>query len=128
MDISTLDRQGLIDYINTLKSKTTSLEEEKENLKAQVDLLKLNSEEFQVPKGTEPELYVSEQTASALAEAAAIFGVEKESEFEDLEVKPAPVKNGVVKLDPVKNEEAYIPVAQKPAKKTVKVKVKKKKA
>ncbi len=128
MDISTLDRQGLLDYIETLETKTASLEEQMEDLKAQVDLLDMDFEEFQVPTDMEPQLRVSEQTADALASAAALFGdFDAPSEVEDIEVEPAPVRNGVVTLEPVAEEEAYIPVASAPAKKTVKVKVKLKK-
>ncbi|MDO5452978.1 MAG: hypothetical protein Q4F20_04460 [Eubacteriales bacterium] len=112
MDISKLDRQGLLDYIESLEAKTASLEEKMEDLKAQVDVLNMDMDDFKVPD--EP---VSEQTADALAEAASIF--------DDFEVEPAPVENGVVKLGPVTAEESYIPVAPK---KAVKVKVKKKKA
>ena len=117
MDISKLDRQGLLDYIESLEAKTASLEEKMEDLKAQVDVLNMDMDDFKVPDEPVPELRVSEQTADALAEAASIF--------DDFEVEPAPVENGVVKLGPVTAEESYIPVATK---KPVKVKVKKKKA
>ena len=41
MDISKLDRQGLLDYIESLEAKTASLEEKMEDLKAQVDVLNI---------------------------------------------------------------------------------------
>ncbi|MBQ7228346.1 MAG: bZIP transcription factor, partial [Clostridia bacterium] len=106
MDISKLDRQGLLDYIESLEAKTASLEEKMEDLKAQVDVLNMDMDDFKVPEDPVPELHVSEQTADALAEAASIF-----DDFDDIEVDPAPVKNGVVKLGPVTAEESYIPVA-----------------
>lgn len=118
MDISSLDRQGLLDYIRTLEAKTASLEEKMEDLKAQVDVLNMDMDEFQVPDLSESGLRVSAETADALAEAASIF-----EDLPDVEVEPAPVENGVVKLEPVTETEAYIPVA--PA--TVKVKVRRKK-
>lgn len=123
-----MDRQGLLEYIEALEEKTAHLEEKMEDLKAQVDVLNLDMDEFKVPEvGDVPELKVSEQTSDALAEAASIFG-----DFDDIEVEPAPVENGVVKLGPVTAEESYIPVARPAkkvtAKKAVKVKVKKKKA
>ena len=93
MDISKLDRQGLLDYIESLEAKTASLEEKMEDLKAQVDVLNMDMDDFKVPDEPVPELRVSEQTADALAEAASIF--------DDFEVEPAPVENGVVKLGPV---------------------------
>ena len=112
-NLEQMDRQALLDYIESLEEKTASLEEKMEDLKAQVDVLNMDMDDFTIPDGEVPELHVSEQTADALAEAA-------------------PVENGVVKLGPVTAEESYIPVA-KPAKKVaakkaVKVKVKKKKA
>lgn len=126
-----MDRQSLLDYIEALEAKTASLEEKMEDLKAQVDVLNMDMDDFKVPEvGDVPELKVSEQTSDALAEAASIFG-----DFEDIEVEPAPVENGVVKLGPVTAEESYIPVApavkaakKVTAKKAVKVKVNKKKA
>lgn len=126
-NLEQMDRQALLDYIESLEEKTTSLEEKMEDLKAQVDVLNMDMDDFTIPDGEVPELHVSEQTADALAEAASIF-----NDLDDIEVDPAPVENGVVKLGPVTAEESYIPVA-KPAKKVaakkaVKVKVKKKKA
>lgn len=126
-----MDRQSLLEYIEALEAKTASLEEKMEDLKAQVDVLNMDMDDFKVPEvGDVPELKVSAQTSDALAEAASIFG-----DFEDIEVEPAPVENGVVKLGPVTAEESYIPVApavkaakKVTAKKAVKVKVKKKKA
>lgn len=120
-----MDRQSLLEYIEALEAKTASLEEKMEDLKAQVDVLNMDMDDFKVPDDAVPELQVSEQTKDALAEAASIF-----DEFDDIEVDPAPVENGVVKLGPVTGEEAYIPVAAAPAstKKTIKVKVKKNKA
>lgn len=126
-NLEQMDRQALLDYIESLEEKTTSLEEKMEDLKAQVDVLNMDMDDFTIPDGEVPELHVSEQTADALAEAASIF-----NDLDDIEVDPAPVENGVVKLGPVTAEESYIPFA-KPAKKVtakkaVKVKVKKKKA
>ncbi len=126
-NLEQMDRQALLDYIESLEEKTASLEEKMEDLKAQVDVLNMDMDDFTIPDGEVPELHVSEQTADALAEAASIF-----NDLDDIEVEPAPVENGVVKLGPVTAEESYIPVA-KPAKKVaakkaVKVKVKKKKA
>lgn len=126
-----MDRQSLLEYIEALEAKTASLEEKMEDLKAQVDVLNMDMDDFKVPEvGDVPELKVSAQTSDALAEAASIFG-----DFDDIEVEPAPVENGVVKLGPVTAEESYIPVApavkaakKVTAKKAVKVKVKKKKA
>lgn len=126
-----MDRQSLLEYIEALEAKTASLEEKMEDLKAQVDVLNMDMDDFKVPEvGDVPELKVSAQTSDALAEAASIFG-----DFEDIEVEPAPVENGVVKLGPVTAEESYIPVApavkaakKVTAKKVVKVKVNKKKA
>ena len=126
-----MDRQSLLEYIEALEAKTASLEEKMEDLKAQVDVLNMDMDDFKVPEvGDVPELKVSAQTSDALAEAASIFG-----DFEDIEVEPAPVENGVVKLGPVTAEESYIPVApavkaakKVTAKKAVKVKVNKKKA
>ena len=115
-----MDRQSLLEYIEALEAKTASLEEKMEDLKAQVDVLNMDMDDFKVPEvGDVPELKVSAQTSDALAEAASIFG-----DFDGIEVEPAPVENGVVKLGPVTAEESYIPVA----KKAVKVKGKKKKA
>ena len=126
-NLEQMDRQALLDYIESLEEKTASLEEKMEDLKAQVDVLNMDMDDFTIPDGEVPELHVSEQTADALAEAASIF-----NDLDDIEVEPAPVENGVVKLGPVTAEESYIPVS-KPAKKVaakkaVKVKVKKKKA
>ncbi len=126
-----MDRQSLLEYIEALEAKTASLEEKMEDLKAQVDVLNMDMDDFKVPEVSDvPELKVSAQTSDALAEAASIFG-----DFDDIEVEPAPVENGVVKLGPVTAEESYIPVApavkaakKVTAKKAVKVKVKKKKA
>ncbi len=116
-----MDRQGLLDYIEALEAKTAALEDKMEDLKAQVDVLNMDMDEFKVPEvGDVPELKVSEQTSDALAEAASIFG-----DFDDIEVEPAPVENGKVKLSAVTAEEDYIPVAPK-AVNTVKVKVKRK--
>ena len=125
MDVTKLDRKALLEYIETLEEKTAHLEEKMEDLKAQVDVLNMDMDDFKVPDDAVPELKVSEQTKDALAEAASIF-----DDFDDIEVDPAPVENGVVKLGPVTGEEAYIPVASAPAstKKTIKVKVKKTKA
>lgn len=118
-----LDRQGLLDYIDSLEAKTAALEEKMEDLKAQVDVLNMDMDEFKVPEVSDvPELKVSEQTEEILSEASLLFG-------DDYVAEPAPVENGVVKLDPVDREESYIPVAPKkePApKKALKVKVKKK--
>ncbi len=119
-NLEQMDRQALLDYIESLEEKTANLEEKMEDLKAQVDVLNMDMDDFKVTEEPVPELHVSEQTADALAEAASIF-----DDFDDIEVDPAPVKNGVVKLGPVTAEESYIPVAPK---KAVKVKVKKKKA
>lgn len=119
-NLEQMDRQALLDYIESLEEKTASLEEKMEDLKAQVDVLNMDMDDFKVPDDAVPELQVSEQTKDALAEAASIF-----DDFDDIEVDPAPVENGVVKLGPVTGEEAYIPVAA-PVKKTIKVKVKKK--
>ena len=124
-NLDQMDRQALLDYIESLEEKTANLEEKMEDLKAQVDVLNMDMGDFKVPEDPVPELHVSEQTADALAEAASIFDY-----FDDGEVDPTPVKNGVVKLGPVTEAEDYIPVAAAPApsKKAVKVKVKKKKA
>jgi len=129
-NLEQMDRQALLDYIESLEEKTASLEEKMEDLKAQVDVLNMDMDDFTIPDGEVPELHVSEQTADALAEAASIF-----NDLDDIEVEPAPVENGVVKLGPVTAEESYIPVApavkaakKVTAKKAVKVKVKKKKA
>lgn len=123
MDVTKLDRKALLEYIETLEEKTAHLEEKMEDLKAQVDVLNMDMDDFKVPDNAVPELKVSEQTKDALAEAASIF-----DDFDDIEVDPAPVENGVVKLGPVTGEEAYIPVSPAAAKKTIKVKVKKNKA
>lgn len=129
-----MDRQGLLDYIEALEAKTALLEEKMEDLKAQVDVLNMDIDDFKVPENAVPELRVSEETKDALAEAASIFeDIEDTEDMEDIEVDPAPVENGVVRLSPVTEEEAYIPVASAPAepapsKKTVKVRIKKKKA
>ncbi len=120
MDIAAMDRQQLLDYIDELEKKTAGLEEKMEDLKNQVEVLGFDPDEFRVPDTEAPELQVSEQTKDALAEAASIF-----DDFDDIEVEPAPVENGKVKLSAVKAEEDYIPVAPK-AVNTVKVKVKRK--
>ena len=122
-----MDRQDLLDYIERLEEKTAALEERMEDLKAQLDVFDIDVEEFQVPDTTVPELHVSEQTADLLSEAAELFG--GESLFDDYVAEPAAVENGVVKLEPVTAEEAYIPVVPPkpaPVPKTVKVKVKRK--
>lgn len=122
-----MDRQELLAYIESLEEKTATLEERMEDLKVQLDVLDLDMEEFQVPDTPAPELHVSEQTADLLSEASELFG--GESLFDDYVAEPAPVENGVVKLEPVTAEEAYIPVGTPkavPAPKTVKVKVKRK--
>ncbi len=121
MDLKAMDRQALLDYIEELEKKTAGLEEKMEDLKTQVEALGYDPEEFKVPEGDVPELQVSEQTKDALAEAASIF-----DDFDEVEVEPAPVENGKVKLSAVRAEEDYIPVASK-AGKTVKVKVRPKK-
>lgn len=115
--LESLDRQGLLAYIDELEAKTAVLEDKMEDLKAQVDVLNMDMDEFRVPDVGTPELKVSEQTSELLAEAASIF--------DDFEVEPAPVENGVVRLDPVRETEAYIPVTSSP-KKAVRVKVKRK--
>lgn len=125
-----LDRQALLDYIEALEAKATALEEQMEDLKAQVDVLDLDMDDFKLPEGNAEGLHVSEQTQDLLAEAAELFGGDREEPaFDDFIAEPAPVENGVVKLEPVTTEEAYIPVGpavQPSPKKTVRVKVKKK--
>ncbi len=117
MDLTTMDRQALLDYIETLEKKTASLEEAMEALKEQASLFDFDPDEFKVPDGDLPELKVSEQTADALAEAASIF-----EDLDTVEVEPAPVENGKVRLGAVREEEDYIPPAASRQKKTVKVK------
>ncbi|MBO7681938.1 MAG: hypothetical protein J6T14_07765 [Clostridia bacterium] len=115
--LESLDRQGLLAYIDELEAKTAELEDKMEDLKAQVDVLNMDMDEFRVPDVGASELRVSEQTSGMLAEAASIF--------DDYEVEPAPVENGVVRLEPVTETETYIPVSET-AKKTVRVRVKRK--
>lgn len=115
--LESLDRSELLAYIDELEAKTAVLEEKMEDLKAQVDVLNMDMDEFRVPDIGTSELKVSEQTSDLLAEAASIF--------DDFEVDPAPVENGVVRLDPVRETEDYIPVTASP-KKAVKVRVKRK--
>lgn len=115
--LESLDRSELLAYIDELEAKTAVLEEKMEDLKAQVDVLNMDMDEFRVPDIGTSELKVSEQTSDLLAEAASIF--------DDFEVDPAPVENGIVRLDPVRETEDYIPVTASP-KKAVKVRVKRK--
>lgn len=120
MDLKAMDRQGLLDYIEELEKKTAGLEEQMEDLKTQVEAFGYDPDEFKVPDVDAPELNVPQGTADMLAEVASIF-----DDFDDVEVDPAPVENGKVRLSSVREEETYIPVAESVAR-TVKVKVKKK--
>ena len=55
-----MDRQSLLEYIEALEAKTASLEEKMEDLKAQVDVLNMDMDDFKVPEvGDVPELKVS---------------------------------------------------------------------
>ncbi|MEE3374436.1 MAG: hypothetical protein VZR25_04725, partial [Acutalibacteraceae bacterium] len=77
-----MDRQSLLEYIEALEAKTASLEEKMEDLKAQVDVLNMDMDDFKVTEVVDvPELMVSAQTTDALAEAASICG-----DFDGIEV------------------------------------------
>lgn len=116
-DLTTMDRDELLQYIEQLEMKV-------ETLSAQLDLLSADAEDFRLPETMELKLNLSEQTTDSLAEAAALFGGDSQPEEEEPVVEPAPVEDGVVTLDPVTAED-YIPVGtvKKPI---VKVKVKRK--
>ena len=116
-DLTKLKRTELVHYIEELEAKV-------ETLSAQLELLNADFGDIEVPEpDAMPELNVSSATSDALAEAAALFGGDTPAEEPELPVvEPAPVENGVVKLDPVTAED-YIPVA---APKVVKVRVRRK--
>ena len=47
-----MDRQSLLEYIEALEAKTASLEEKMEDLKAQVDVLNMDMDDFKVGRCT----------------------------------------------------------------------------